>query len=188
MTKRKAQKNKLNSRKSIGALIVVIVVLSFVTYWANWSIYLPPPSATVTSSQISSLPQSTAIIPLRASDFNLTSSSGCQFVNQTTSAIEFRFYFTLTNQFNENVHFVNASVAGILGVIGPKNQSKTFTSSLNSPTYTNALTLMVTVPSSAVPSGAIVVLSVSFVADVMEVNGAILKLAVVDVGQSYPSC
>ena len=125
------------------------------------------------------------ILPdLTTNDFNL-SGSGCQFVNQTSGQTEFRFSFTLTNRFNENVHFLTAYVAGILGVVG-KNQS--FTSSLDSPTYTNALTLMVTIPTGAIPRNSLAVLSVSFGAHAKEVSGDILKIMLVNVALTYPAC
>lgn len=173
--------------KGYAIAIILLVTLAFLAYWYNYYYMHPTVTATISTSTPSAI--NTTVQSLKGTDFNLATSNGCMFTNQTTGQTELLFILTLTNRFNTPVHYVNEAVSGYLISNNFQNvPAVPFTVSYQSSDYTNRLVLWLTIPIVNIPSGTFAI-SVTFTANAREVNGPpIFLMAQIPLSQSYSAC
>lgn len=187
MSKNQTKRRRIKRSIATIALIGLVVLLS---YWYYYSYYLAPNESIVTSTTSNHSSSSIAVV-LKQSDFNLTNSNGCEFVNQTSGQTELLFILYVTNRFNMPVHYVNESANGFLISAPSGNQLAPipFSVSLKSSHYTDRLILFLTFPVNLIPTGGTpLTLSVFVATYTPEANGTILLTSEISLSQTYPAC
>jgi hypothetical protein len=127
---------------------------------------------------------------LKPSDFNLSSSNGCEFVDNVTELTEFSFSLYITNRLNMPVHYTNESATATLGAgIGGGGILIPLSGLRKSSDFTNNFTLVVSFPTILIPTNSTLrFLSIVLIAHVQEVSDVILLSLDVPLGRSYPTC
>ena len=173
--------------KGYAIAIILLVTLAFFAYWYNYYYMHPTVTTTISTSTPSAI--NTTVQSLKGTDFNLATSNGCMFTNQTTGQTELFFFLIVTNRFNTPVHYVNEAVSGYLITNNFQNVSAVpFTISYPSSKYTNRLVILLTIPIVNIPSGTFAI-SVTFTANAQEVNGPpIFLMSQIPLSQGYSAC
>ena len=131
-----------------GTVLLIVIIFAF--YWYYYSYYTPSPNSSTTTTVTHPISVTTSFISLQQSDFNITVSNGCEFVNKTTGQLYVRFSLQVTNRFNEKVQYISGSAKVFLLLSNPNRQVSllNFSNShlLPAPTYTNALPLFIAFP------------------------------------------
>ncbi|MGA3407095.1 MAG: hypothetical protein ABSD49_15305 [Candidatus Bathyarchaeia archaeon] len=179
--------NKKPKYRNYVKAVIILGIFVIASYWAYWSYSQPSRQSTIPTTQTSTISQ---IMSLQNSDFNLTNSNTCAFVNKTTGETELLFILYVSNRFNTPVHYINESEVGFLisATSGQKLASVPFNFSLRSPTYTDKLVVWLSVPLNRFPKGIPLLLSISLDLNVAEVKESILLLQMIPLSAAYPTC
>jgi|SRR5208282_2715762 len=185
---KKMSQSKSRIKRYFKSVVVLIVIIAL-AYWGYYSYTNPTASVTTTISTATPSATNTVVPLLKWTDFNLTTSNGCTFPNETTGQTELLFILTVTNRFNVSVHYMNESAT--VSLISPNNGNGIsvvpFTVSLRSSDYTNRLVLLLTTPIGNIPNGTFD-LSISLTAYAKEVNGPIDLLDQIPLTQAISAC
>ena len=178
--------------KGVGVLVLVI----FLSYWVYYSLTTPPETSTITSSEV---PQPNSTSPptvtsgiatgLNGTDFNLTISKECEFLNQTTGKLSLAFYLNATNSLDMNLHFNSVKLVGYVdsATSGQRLGSVPLSHSLKSGNYSDKFVFYVTVPIADLPTGQPLNILIFAGFDIQE-TGPILLHVMVPISQAYPTC
>ncbi len=164
------------SKGDAAVILIVVLVIGMVAYSLRSSNPSPSTStSTVSAVSTPTMQSSTVHISLRAGDFNITNENGCVFPEPTTGKIIAHFYLTITNRFNESVHYVNASLAATVQLTNGTKINIPEKQVPGSPTYTNAVGFPVYffVAGSGFEHGTATMVSLIVRAYIGEVNGPI---------------
>lgn len=162
-------------------ILIVVLVIGIVAY--SLTPTNPSPSTpTIQSSKIH--------ISLRPSDFNITNENGCVFPDPNTGKIVAHFYLTITNRFNETVHYVNASLAATVQLENGTKINLPERQVPGSPTYTNAVGFPVFffVAGSGFEHGTATMVSLIVRAYIGEVNGPVELPLSIPIPASMQNC
>jgi hypothetical protein len=179
------------SKGDAVVILIVVLVIGMVAY--SLTSTNPSPSTSTSALSAVSTPttqSSTTHISLLAGDFSITYEGGCVFPDPSTGKIRAHFYLTITNRFNDSVHYVNASLAATVQLANGTTINIPEKQIPGSPTYTNAVGFPVYffVAGSGFEHGTATMVSLTVRAYIGEVDGPVELPLSIPIPASMTNC